>query len=217
MPPTSAASPAPGVCTTCSFRPKPSPLANTKARGSGIEIAYGFHPSPFGECLLALTGRGICGLAFVEPGAPPPSNSSAHAGPTPPWSRIRRRPPPWLTRSSPRPVQRCRPAGALPERHQLPDQGLGGPPAYPHRRGDHLCSALATCMPEPPGRWAMPLAATPRLPHPLSPGPPQNRPLWGISLRQRRKKALLGWEFAGSIWPPGIIAAIHPMGENTEF
>ena len=37
-----------------------------KTRGAGVEIAYGFHPSPFGECLLALTGRGICFLAFVD-------------------------------------------------------------------------------------------------------------------------------------------------------
>ena len=37
-----------------------------KSKGSGVEIAYGFHPSPFGECLLALTGRGICFLAFVD-------------------------------------------------------------------------------------------------------------------------------------------------------
>lgn len=37
-----------------------------KTKGSGVEIVYGFHPSPFGECLLALTGRGICFLAFVD-------------------------------------------------------------------------------------------------------------------------------------------------------
>jgi AraC family transcriptional regulator of adaptative response/methylated-DNA-[protein]-cysteine methyltransferase len=30
-----------------------------------LHIVYGFHPSPFGECLLALTERGICSLAFV--------------------------------------------------------------------------------------------------------------------------------------------------------
>jgi AraC family transcriptional regulator of adaptative response/methylated-DNA-[protein]-cysteine methyltransferase len=28
-------------------------------------IQYGFHASPFGECLLAVTERGICGLAFI--------------------------------------------------------------------------------------------------------------------------------------------------------
>ena len=37
-----------------------------KKLGSGLVIRYGFHPSPFGECLIFLTGRGICGLAFVE-------------------------------------------------------------------------------------------------------------------------------------------------------
>jgi AraC family transcriptional regulator of adaptative response/methylated-DNA-[protein]-cysteine methyltransferase len=38
-----------------------------KSRGAGVDIVYGFHPTPFGECLLALTGRGICFLAFVYP------------------------------------------------------------------------------------------------------------------------------------------------------
>jgi AraC family transcriptional regulator, regulatory protein of adaptative response / methylated-DNA-[protein]-cysteine methyltransferase len=37
-----------------------------RSKGIGLEIFYGFHPSPFGECLLALSGRGICFLAFVE-------------------------------------------------------------------------------------------------------------------------------------------------------
>ena len=37
-----------------------------KSRGQGIQIAHGFHASPFGECLLAITGRGICYLAFVD-------------------------------------------------------------------------------------------------------------------------------------------------------
>lgn len=37
-----------------------------KQNGQGVSIAYGFHPSPFGDCLLAVTERGICGLAFVS-------------------------------------------------------------------------------------------------------------------------------------------------------
>ena len=37
-----------------------------KARGEGLEIAYGYHATPFGECLIAKTGRGICGLDFVQ-------------------------------------------------------------------------------------------------------------------------------------------------------
>jgi AraC family transcriptional regulator of adaptative response/methylated-DNA-[protein]-cysteine methyltransferase len=39
-----------------------------KSKGEGLAIAYGFHPTPFGECLLAATERGICNLAFVQPG-----------------------------------------------------------------------------------------------------------------------------------------------------
>ena len=41
-----------------------------KAMGSGLEIAYGVHPSPFGECLLAVTDRGLCSLSFVDEKSP---------------------------------------------------------------------------------------------------------------------------------------------------
>ncbi len=37
-----------------------------KSKGDGVTIKYGFHPSPFGECLLATTERGICGFFFVK-------------------------------------------------------------------------------------------------------------------------------------------------------
>jgi AraC family transcriptional regulator, regulatory protein of adaptative response / methylated-DNA-[protein]-cysteine methyltransferase len=37
-----------------------------KRRGDGLEIAYGFHSSPFGEALLLATERGVAGLAFVN-------------------------------------------------------------------------------------------------------------------------------------------------------
>lgn len=37
-----------------------------KRRGAGLEIVYGFHPSPFGLALLMATPRGICGIAFVD-------------------------------------------------------------------------------------------------------------------------------------------------------
>jgi AraC family transcriptional regulator, regulatory protein of adaptative response / methylated-DNA-[protein]-cysteine methyltransferase len=39
-----------------------------KQAGEGLVIHYGFHPTPFGECLLAVTDRGICGLSFVPTG-----------------------------------------------------------------------------------------------------------------------------------------------------
>jgi AraC family transcriptional regulator, regulatory protein of adaptative response / methylated-DNA-[protein]-cysteine methyltransferase len=35
--------------------------------GEGLVVKFGFHPSPFGECLIAITPRGICHLAFVGP------------------------------------------------------------------------------------------------------------------------------------------------------
>jgi AraC family transcriptional regulator of adaptative response/methylated-DNA-[protein]-cysteine methyltransferase len=37
-----------------------------KTKGAGLSIAYGYHATPFGECLLARTDRGICGLSFVQ-------------------------------------------------------------------------------------------------------------------------------------------------------
>jgi AraC family transcriptional regulator, regulatory protein of adaptative response / methylated-DNA-[protein]-cysteine methyltransferase len=39
-----------------------------KQKGAGLEIRYGLHPTPFGECLLAVTDRGICHLSFVPEG-----------------------------------------------------------------------------------------------------------------------------------------------------
>lgn len=37
-----------------------------KSLGKDLEVGYGFHATPFGECLLAVTSRGICSLAFVD-------------------------------------------------------------------------------------------------------------------------------------------------------
>jgi AraC family transcriptional regulator, regulatory protein of adaptative response / methylated-DNA-[protein]-cysteine methyltransferase len=39
-----------------------------KAKGGGLTIRYGFHPSPFGIALVMATDRGLSGLAFTEPG-----------------------------------------------------------------------------------------------------------------------------------------------------
>ena len=36
--------------------------------GLGMPVRYGYAPTPFGECLLALSPRGICHLAFVDEG-----------------------------------------------------------------------------------------------------------------------------------------------------
>ena len=36
-----------------------------KSRGDGLTLRYGFHPSPFGECLLVASERGLTGISFV--------------------------------------------------------------------------------------------------------------------------------------------------------
>ncbi len=40
-----------------------------KTMGVGLDIRYGYHSTPFGECLIAVTDRGICALSFVDPSA----------------------------------------------------------------------------------------------------------------------------------------------------
>ncbi|NNE22131.1 MAG: methylated-DNA--[protein]-cysteine S-methyltransferase [Rhizobiales bacterium] len=39
-----------------------------KAKGDGLEILYGFHPSPFGHALVMITDQGLAGLAFADEG-----------------------------------------------------------------------------------------------------------------------------------------------------
>ncbi|WP_144983095.1 bifunctional transcriptional activator/DNA repair enzyme AdaA [Halomonas sp. C22] len=36
-----------------------------KRQGEGVEIAYGVHPTPFGQVLVATTPRGICRMGFL--------------------------------------------------------------------------------------------------------------------------------------------------------
>lgn len=37
-----------------------------KAEGIGLQICYGIHPTPFGDCLIATTPRGICNFHFLD-------------------------------------------------------------------------------------------------------------------------------------------------------
>ena len=39
-----------------------------KARGAGLNISYGYHPSPFGVALVMVTPFGLCGLSFADQG-----------------------------------------------------------------------------------------------------------------------------------------------------
>ncbi len=36
-----------------------------KQKGAGIDVTYGIHPTPFGDCLIGVTSRGICRLNFL--------------------------------------------------------------------------------------------------------------------------------------------------------
>lgn len=38
-----------------------------KSMGEGLTVRYGWHDSPFGDCLMAATDRGVCGLGFALP------------------------------------------------------------------------------------------------------------------------------------------------------
>ena len=37
-----------------------------KSRGAGLTIRFGLHTTPFGQCLIGVTERGICHLGFVQ-------------------------------------------------------------------------------------------------------------------------------------------------------
>lgn len=39
-----------------------------KTGGAGLDMIYGYHPSPFGESILVATERGVAGLGFVDDG-----------------------------------------------------------------------------------------------------------------------------------------------------
>ncbi len=39
-----------------------------RKHGDSLTIRYGFHASPFGECLIAVTNKGICSLEFIDSG-----------------------------------------------------------------------------------------------------------------------------------------------------
>ena len=40
--------------------------ATFKNKGAGLTIFYGYHDTPFGDCFLAATDKGICGITFLQ-------------------------------------------------------------------------------------------------------------------------------------------------------
>ena len=50
-----------------------------KSRGAGLAIRYGWHPTPFGDALIAATPRGLCFLAFASVGGRAAAVDDLHA------------------------------------------------------------------------------------------------------------------------------------------
>lgn len=47
-----------------------------KSGGGGLEIVYGVGPTPFGDCLIAESARGICHLSFLQDGRFEPAEAA---------------------------------------------------------------------------------------------------------------------------------------------
>jgi AraC family transcriptional regulator of adaptative response/methylated-DNA-[protein]-cysteine methyltransferase len=50
-----------------------------RRRGEGLTMSWGFAPTPFGKGLFVMTGRGLCGLAFADPGEEQAAFEDMHA------------------------------------------------------------------------------------------------------------------------------------------
>ena len=50
---------------------------SSKSGGEELDIACGFHPSPFGRCLIAITERGVCALRFTHVAGSPRDDAEA--------------------------------------------------------------------------------------------------------------------------------------------
>lgn len=51
-----------------------------KTGGAGLDIRFGIHDSPFGECLVATTPRGVCAVSFLSSDEPGDAVERLHAG-----------------------------------------------------------------------------------------------------------------------------------------
>jgi len=179
-----------------------------KSRGDGLEITYGFHPTPFGECLLAATERGISNLIFLPDGSP----QGALAELRKEWGKASLHEDASRTQAAAEQVSQALLGGST-----LPLAGAGGRPLGLHLRGTNFqlkvweallripegalvsYDELAAWIGEPEAARAVGNAVG-RNPIPLL--IPCHRVIrksgdfggyrWGLP----RKKAILGWEMA---------------------
>lgn len=66
-----------------------------RAQGAGLVIQHGFHETPFGDCLLAFTERGVCALRFIGAGKRKAALTELSAE----WPHATLKPSPQLTRT----------------------------------------------------------------------------------------------------------------------
>ncbi len=62
-----------------------------KNSGEGLEIRYGIHPTPFGDCLVATSPRGICALEFLDGADEGAPEEQTHEKALPALAALRRR------------------------------------------------------------------------------------------------------------------------------
>lgn len=149
--------------------------------GAGLEIAYGFAPTPFGDAIVAWTGRGICHLAFSVAA---PALMTAELMGRWPNAVFRRAAPaggdiPGRTDT--------RESASVATRHQFPDQGLGNPAPHRIRTGRLLPAARRAggLRPGTARRRQRPGGEPARFPDPLPPRAPRKRRGWQLPLGSR--------------------------------
>ncbi|MBI4757079.1 MAG: methylated-DNA--[protein]-cysteine S-methyltransferase [Betaproteobacteria bacterium] len=169
-----------------------------RSGGAGVEMAYGFHDTPFGQCLLAQTARGVCALRFGDgreeqvgalgadwPGAGLVRDDGATAGTAArifgPLQRGRRAPLALLVRGTNFQIQVWRallriPFGALTT-YGAVAQAIGHPRA---------ARAVGSAVGANPVAWLIPCHRVLR----------ESGALGGYRWGETRKAALLGWEAA---------------------
>ena len=111
-----------------------------KSGGEGLTIHYGFHPAAFGTALVMATERGLCGLAFADPGeearrprryAPPLAEGEIRRGFRPHRAALRAH----LRQEA---VARGPAAARGADRHRFRGAGVGDAAAHPDGPRHHL-------------------------------------------------------------------------------
>ena len=188
-----------------------------KRAGAGLTIQYGFHPSPFGECLIAMTARGVCHLGFLLPA----DRRAALAELAAEWPHARLKETPRVTAPLARRLF-TRVNGDAPsiDLHvrgtnfqikvweallRIPPGGVVSYEDIARRiRAPRAVRAVANAVAHNPVAWLIPCHRVIR----------KSGALGGYRWGETRKKALLAWEAARA----GHVissAASHPAGPDT--